>query len=143
MKIVVKLILLLCLVQACTNVDDNAALSFDEPVKDISGSWQIVSVSRNGQDITEVFDFQDFRINFSADGTFTYENYVPFVTAQGGTWSLDDPQYPFTITFSSETSDPQEVPFSYPIVAGKRQIQLSFSTGCSSNIYAYTIERVE
>lgn len=50
-----------------------------EQVKDISGTWQLTTVSRNSNDITETMDFSQFQINLKKDGKYTIENYLPFV----------------------------------------------------------------
>lgn len=50
-----------------------------EQVKDISGMWQLTTVSRNSNDITETMDFSQFQIDLKKDGKYTIENYLPFV----------------------------------------------------------------
>ena len=46
-----------------------------EQVKDISGTWQLTTVSRNSNDITETMDFSQFQIDLKKDGKYTIENY--------------------------------------------------------------------
>src|ERR1700744_2996004 len=75
-----------------------------EPVKDITGSWKVVKATRNGTDIlalldTNYYNFNKFRVVFAA-GKYTLVNQLPFIVTQNGTYSLDNPQYPFKITFS-------------------------------------------
>ena len=38
-----------------------------EQVKDISGTWQLTTVSRNSNDITETMDFSQFQIDLKKD----------------------------------------------------------------------------
>ena len=42
-----------------------------EQVKDISGTWQLTTVSRNSNDITETMDFSQFQIDLKKDGKYT------------------------------------------------------------------------
>jgi|SRR5690606_192060 len=114
-----------------------------ESVKDISGSWKIVSVSRNGVDITDAMDFSKFQLNFHSDHTYSFENYLPFLVKDQGTWEVDDPNYPFKLSFreASGSADVQ-TNLTYPVIAGRRKIRISFSPGCSSNKYEYVLDRV-
>lgn len=41
-----------------------------EPLKDLSGVWTIETVSRNGVDITNDFDFSKFKLKLNDDGSF-------------------------------------------------------------------------
>jgi hypothetical protein len=117
---------------------DSASVEFTEVPKDISGTWKIVQVTRNGTDVTGLMDFSKFRINFKEDNSYTIDNYLPFLVKTNGTWSLDDPQYPFNIVFKESTAEESLVHgFYYPVVNGYRQISLSFSPGCANNIYTY------
>lgn len=125
---------------ACAPSTDTG--DYNEPIKDIAGSWQVIKIERNGEDITSMVNFSQFRINFMEDGTYGFENYLPFVVSRPGTWSLDDPQYAFKIKFQPESQEAKSVEFSYPIEDGKRQIQISGSPGCSSNTYIYTLQSV-
>ncbi len=110
-----------------------------EPVKDISGSWKIIKAMRNGTDLTARFSFGDFRINF-ADSAYTLTNLVPFITSKNGTWRFDDKNYPFQITFTAG-GEVKTSTFLYPVVNGVRNIVISFSPGCASNIYQYTLQK--
>jgi hypothetical protein len=113
-----------------------------EVPKSIDGKWQIVKASRNGVDITEAMDFSQFRIHFLNDNTYQMENYIPFIVKADGKWSLDDPQYPFRITFlPTGQTEPLVTQLNFPTVNGKRQIRLSFSPGCSANTYEYILEK--
>ena len=113
-----------------------------EPVKDISGSWRLVQVSRNGTDLTSRFDFSTFRINFQ-DSSFTLANPVPFLVNTDGTWRFDDPAYPFKISMTGKDGVTQVSSLLYPVVKGKRNMILTISPGCPANSYQYTLERVD
>lgn len=114
-----------------------------EAPKSIDGKWQIVKISRNESDITEAMDFSQFTINFSTDNTYSMEHYIPFIVRNGGTWSVDDPLYPFKIIFQEDgKTEPLVTELNFPIVQGKRQISLTFSPGCTANKYEYILEKV-
>ena len=110
----------------------------------MDGVWQLKTVSRNGSDITHTMNFSQFRIHMNADSTYVIENYMPFVVKKNGKWSVDDPYYPFFLTFYEEgKTTPAKVQISYPVVSGSRNITLTVSPGCYSNSYVYSFERVE
>lgn len=111
-----------------------------EPVKDIQGSWQVIKATRSGTDLTSRFDFSKFRIHFT-DSTYTLDNLVPFIVSKNGRWAFDNPNYPFTLSFTLPDSTAQS-PFQYPVVGGQRNIIITFSPGCSSNSYQYTLQKV-
>jgi len=122
----------------------NNDVPFTEPAKSVAGKWQIVKASRNGTDLMPYVDFSQFRLNFNDDSTYTIDNLLPFIVSKKGAYSLDDPKYPFKISFRQDGSTaPITTNFSYPVVNGKRQISLSFSPGCTKNSYQYTFERIE
>lgn len=116
-----------------------------ESTKDISGSWKIVKVTRNGTDITAAngLDFSQFRVNFLSNKTYTLTNALPFIVQANGTYSLNDPQVPTEITFTQNGSPAITTDFVYPIVGGVRQISLQFSAnpGCNNNSYVYTLQK--
>ncbi|MEH6309163.1 DUF5004 domain-containing protein [Olivibacter sp. CPCC 100613] len=113
-----------------------------ESVKNIQGSWQITKATRNGTDITNKFDFTLFRVIFNDDGSYQIQNSLPFIVSTNGSYALDDPQYPFHIQFT-ETESERAVGsgFDYPIVGEGRILTLTFSAGCSSNMYSYMLEK--
>ncbi|HYH57086.1 MAG TPA: DUF5004 domain-containing protein [Anseongella sp.] len=115
---------------------------FQEPGKDIAGTWEVVKVMRNGADITSRVA-GGFEITFQENGS-DYDlggNALPFIVSKKGTWSFDDPAYPFAISFRAEGSAGEvTVPFLFPVSGGKRQIQFSFSPGCGGNTYEYLLE---
>ncbi len=111
-----------------------------EAVKDISGNWKVIKATRNGSDITRIVDFTQFRLSF-ASGKYTLENKLPFIVALNGTYSLDDPQFPFQIKFTGSDSKAVSTAFTYPIVNGVRQLSITFSPGCPGNTYVYVFEK--
>jgi len=113
----------------------------NEPVKDISGSWQVIKATRNGTDLTSLVDFTQFRVNFQS-GNYTLVNSLPFIVSQNGTYSLNNPQYPFQIAFTAAGTTPVATSFNYPIVNGKRILTLTFSPGCPQNSYVYTLQKI-
>lgn len=124
-------------------VNENQEETIAESVKDISGEWQIKKAFRNELDITEMMDFTQFRITFSADQTYQVSNYLPFLVKNTGEWHLDDPQYPFYISMSPDDGEEVNTEFDFPIANGEREIRLIFSPGCSNNAYEYVLERVK
>ena len=114
-----------------------------EPVKNINGSWQVTAATRNGTDLFTRFDFSAFRINF-ADSAYTVDNPLPFIVNKAGAWRFDDPVYPFNIFFTPKDSASKSTGLLFPItVSGQRNIIISFSPGCASNTYQYTLQKVK
>jgi Domain of unknown function (DUF5004) len=131
--------LLLLLINAC----HRSEMLVPEPVKDIAGEWRIVKAVRNGVDITTLTDFTKFRIRFTTDLQYTIQHPLPFVVSKNGSYALDDPKYPFRINFrQTGINEPVSTTFTYPVVNGKRNINFTFSPGCTANTYAYTLERI-
>lgn len=118
-----------------------------EPVKDLTGTWKIVKATRNGTSLLPLVDptyinFNGFSIIFKS-GNYTLVNPLPFIVSANGTYSLDNPQYPFVITFKqSGSTTPISTAFTYPIVDGVRVLTLVFSPGCPQNTYSYSLEKV-
>lgn len=118
-----------------------------ESQKAIEGSWKIVKFSRNGTDMTERVNGEDFVLTFHDENgsdpfSYSIESRLPFVVSKNGSWAFDDPTYPFAISFSPEDgSGAREVPFLFPVMEGERRINLSFSPGCSENNYEYILEK--
>jgi hypothetical protein len=119
----------------------------NESVKDLTGTWRIVKASRNGTDLIALADtnninFNQFSITFKS-GSYTLSNLLPFIVTQNGTYSLDNPQYPFQLTFNQTGSTtPVATAFTYPIVDGARVLTLIFSPGCPQNSYSYSLQKV-
>ncbi|UOE52303.1 DUF5004 domain-containing protein [Mucilaginibacter sp. SMC90] len=111
-----------------------------EAPKDITGNWRVIKATRNGTDLTSIIDFTQFRINFSDKG-YTLVNKLPFLVSKDGAFTLDDPQYPYKITFTATGDKPVSTAFTYPIVNGKRQLSITFSPGCANNSYVYVLEK--
>ncbi len=122
--------------------DELSNIAHEEPTKEITGSWKVIKLTRNGEDLSQRLNLNDFRIEFKEDGTYTIAERLPFVLEGSGAYALSDPQYPFSVLMTAEGTD-EEVPvnFQYPVVKGKRQLNLTFSLGCSSTTYQYSFER--
>lgn len=122
--------------------DAISEMATEETVKDITGSWKVVQLTRNGEDLSQRLDLSDFRIDFNADGTYTLAEQLPFIADASGSYRLSDPQYPFSLILRPAGIEEDVVArFQFPTVAGKRQLSLSFSLGCESNTYQYNFER--
>lgn len=129
------------LIAFCASCKTEAIITV-ESAKEIAGNWRVTQASRNGTDITEKFDFSGFSITFNEDGTYRLQQPLPFIVSESGSFALDDPQYPFQISFTAANSDGAvSSSFEYPIVAGRRNLLLTFSPGCGSNTYRYTLIR--
>ncbi len=128
------------LLSAC-NKENKVA--FQEPVKEVSGAWKIVALVRNGEDLTSRLKFSDFSVVLNEDGTYQLDGKWAFIVRQNGTYTLNDPQYPFNITFSpvGDSTIKRSARLNLPVRKGKRQMQLTFSLGCEKNTYTYTMER--
>ena len=113
-----------------------------EALKSINGSWGIVHATRNGTDMTNGFDFSKFRVVFT-DSTYVVDSLVPFIVTTRGRWVFDDPQYPYSLILTPEDSTRSiTAPFLFPVTGGVRNIILTFSPGCPSNSYQYTLQKV-
>lgn len=113
-----------------------------EPVKNISGTWQIIGATENGADLTKWFDFTRFRITFT-DSTYTMANPLPFMVKTNGKWAFNDPQYPFSLTLTQTDSSGVTAPLVFPVVGGVRNMVLTFSPGCPQNSYQYTFQMTQ
>jgi hypothetical protein len=138
MKALILVMMVALLATACKT---EKVLPQKEAIKDITGSWQVIKATRNGSDLTSIIDFTGFKINFTATG-YALVNKLPFLVDQDGTFALDDPEYPFKITFTAAGKTPVATAFTYPIVNGKRQLSLTFSPGCVGNSYVYVLQKV-
>ena len=116
-----------------------------EPIKALNGNWRVASVIRNAEDITATVDSTGLRLTLHDDNSFTIENNnIPFVANENGTWLLDDPAYPFHISFKAKDSITIAIAdLSVPVVMGKRKMVITFSPGCYSNKYIYTLESIQ
>jgi hypothetical protein len=138
LKTLVWAIMVTMLATACKT---EKVLPQKEAIKDITGSWQVIKATRNGTDLTAIVDFTAFKIDFTKDG-YKLVNKMPFLVENDGAFQLDDPQYPYKITFTATGKTPVATAFTYPIVNGKRQLNLTFSPGCTNNSYVYVLEKV-
>lgn len=141
MKSALTICLLMALAMTVNSCKQKEILVPEAP-KDIAGEWRVTKAMRNGIDITSLTDFTKFRIRFTADMQYSIENPLPFIVSKNGSYSMDDPKYPFRITFTQTGGTAVSSGFTYPVVNGKRNMNFSFSPGCASNIYLYTLEKV-
>lgn len=117
--------------------------NYAETPKDISGEWELYEVSRNGVDITEKMDFSKFHLHLNSDNTYELENYLPFIVKQNGTWSVDDPLYPFHLSFKEGTNEHElQTEIQYVTRNGNRQLIITLSPGCHMNEYVYTFQKI-
>ncbi len=114
-----------------------------EPQKDLTGTYKIVSVTRNAVDITQYVDSAGFRLILANDATYTLQsNNIPFVVNSSGKYSIDDPQYAYHITFNPTDSTTTFVGnIGTPVSKGSRNLVVTFSPGCHANSYVYTFEK--
>ncbi len=134
-------VLLVLMVNACQK--ESTRIN-SEAKKNITGSWKIASVTRNGVDITNYFDFAGFEIQFKEDGSYVVGNQAPFIIAKNGTWSLDNDTHPLRISFTQQGESKAILnEFDYPVVEGVRRIILKGSPGCRSNVYQYSLVEIE
>jgi hypothetical protein len=72
------------------------------------------------------------------------ENRLPFPVTTDGVWKIDDPAYPFMITFTENGSEQAvEVGIQYPIADGARRLSITHSPGCSDNKYVYLFVKAQ
>ena len=125
-----------------TFIDETNPYAAREAMKDLSGSWRLKTVTRNGVNITQQMDFSRFRLNLNPDGTYSIQNYLPFVVSGNGTWAVNDPLHPMLLSFKEENADTGiNLDFSYPVVDGSRALSITLSPGCHTNSYVYTLYR--
>nr|WP_249665353.1 DUF5004 domain-containing protein [Mucilaginibacter sp. Bleaf8] len=134
------LLAIICAMMCFSSCKTEQIVPSQEMPKDISGNWKVIKATRNGTDITNLVDFSKFQVAFN-EGKYTLINKLPFLVNQDGTYSLDNPQYPFQIVFRANGTQPIPTAFNYPIVNGVRQLSLTFSPGCPNNTYIYTLEK--
>ncbi|WP_179414518.1 DUF5004 domain-containing protein [Mucilaginibacter sp. E4BP6] len=119
-----------------------------ESTKDLTGTWKIISATRNGTNLLPLVDtsdinFNNFNLVFSG-ANYSLTSSLPFIVSQSGTFALDNPQYPFQISFKpTGAATPTSTAFTYPIVNGVRVLTIVFSPGCTQNSYSYSFEKVK
>lgn len=140
MNKILKAAVVLLLATAC-KVESNLKTA-PEPAKKFTGTWQIVDATENGTDLMSVFDFTKFRITFT-DSAYVIDSLLPFMVSRNGSWKVDDPQYPFSITLTpADSTNGVQSSLSFPVVGGLRNMILTFSPGCTANTYKYTLQPV-
>jgi hypothetical protein len=141
MKKILSTLFVLIIFSACkTNKD-----SLVEPMKDLTGTWTIEKVVRNETDITQWLDVSQFKLTLNSDNSYTLENSnIPFVANTNGSWSADDPEYPFHISLQpTDSANVSTADLLSPIEKGGRNIVVTFSPGCNANKYVYTLQRIQ
>lgn len=142
-QITVYILMIFSIFSSCDSFKDAESYDYEEATKNIDGVWQLKTVSRNGIDISDTWDFSRFRLNLNTDGSYTMDNYLPFVVKKNGQWQVDDVQYPFNLTFrESGSSEDVTIALRYPIENGKRIISVTIAPGCYSNSYTYVFEKI-
>lgn len=144
MQFVIGAFLTLTMLSSCdTFRDEITPDSYSETIKHVDGNWRLFTVSRNGIDITEYMDFSRFHIVLNKDNTYEIKNYLPFIVKGNGTWSVDDPQFPFHLIFREDGADKTvETEIGFLTVNGERQLTIKLSPGCHTNTYVYTFKQV-
>lgn len=130
-------------VSSCdTFKDEISAESYSETAKYLDGDWHLSTVFRNGIDITKQMDFSRFHIVLKKDNTYEMKNYLPFIVKNNGTWSVDDPQFPFHLSFKEDGSGKEvKTEIGFLTVDGERRLTIKLSPGCYTNKYVYTFEQ--
>ena len=129
--------LLLVTITSISCKDEIANTVTDEMKKDITGTWKIVSITRNGEQLSQRIDLSKFKIIFKADGSYTLEDKMAFAVDGPGVYSLNDLQYPSGLILTEQGKPEETVKFQFPVVEGKRQLSLTLSPGCEGNVYQY------
>nr|WP_082855932.1 DUF5004 domain-containing protein [Mucilaginibacter sp. L294] len=135
-----------CMLFAVSCKTENMVPMVNESVKNIDGTWKIASATLNGTDILNTIPdamthLTGFGVTFT-DGKYTLANPIPFIVDTDGTYTFNDPQYPFDISFTpTGTTTAVKSTFLFPVVQGQRRVTLTFSPGCSKNIYVYTLKK--
>ena len=144
MQLVIGAFLTLTMISSCDTFEDEMTPdSYSETIKHVDGNWRLFTVSRNGIDITKYMDFSRFHIVLNKDNTYEIKNYLPFIVKGNGTWSVDDPQFPFHLIFREDGADETvETEIGFLTVDGERQLTIKLSPGCHTNTYVYTFKQV-
>ena len=144
MQLVIGAFLTLTMISSCDTFEDEMTPdSYSETIKHVDGNRRLFTVSRNGIDITKYMDFSRFHIVLNKDNTYEIKNYLPFIVKGNGTWSVDDPQFPFHLIFREDGADETvETEIGFLTVDGERQLTIKLSPGCHTNTYVYTFKQV-
>jgi hypothetical protein len=141
-----RILLAGCMLFAASCKTENLVPKVNESVKNIDGTWKIASATLNGTDILntipdDMTHLSGFGITFK-EGKYTLTNPIPFIVDTDGTFKFNDPQYPFDIRFTpTGTNTEVKSTFQFPVVQGQRRVTLTFSPGCSKNVYIYTLKK--
>lgn len=117
---------------------------------DINGTWQLFSISRNGEDLSGKISFTDYTLDLNNDGTFNLSSSkVPFPTLRtsgasfiSGNWAFNDDFQPTEIQFSN---GPAVVPtrLDQPLFGSNNTtLSITFSLGCATNTYLYQFKKI-
>lgn len=113
---------------------------------DVSGTWSIVSVWQNGNDITNVFDFSSLNLELIYSGgepvsySITGATGVPFaLKSTEGELIFNDVKFPTELIFLGN----QNVTFNAvdPIISKGGFMKLSVHLGCADNAYVYSLKK--
>ena len=135
-----------CVLFAASCKTENMVPVVNESVKNIDGTWKIASATLNGTDILntipdDMTHLSGFGVTFTG-GKYTLTNPIPFIVDTDGTYTFNDPQYPFDISFTpTGATTAVKSTFQFPVVQGQRRVTLTFSPGCSKNTYVYTLKK--
>ena len=144
MQLVIGAFLTLTMISSCDTFEDEMTPdSYSETIKHVDGNWRLFTVSRNGIDITKYMDFSRFHIVLNKDNTYEIKNYLPFIVKGNGTWSVDDPQFPFHLIFREDGADETvETEIGFLTFDWESQLTIKLSPGCHTNTYVYTFKQV-
>lgn len=130
---------------SCDSYNDSETPDkFVEADKNLSGTWQLTGVKRNDIDISSSMEFTKFKLHLEEGGRYSLENRLPFPVREDGSWKVDNPEYPFQLTFTEDNTagESEEVEIRYPIVDGRRQLCITHTPGCEYNSYEYTFVKI-
>ncbi|MTI22286.1 DUF5004 domain-containing protein [Fulvivirga sp. RKSG066] len=164
MKKISILILMLTAFMGCREEFDDIGEPFDR-ASGISGTWTLSSVIQNDEgaiskgfplfvqslDITNRAGFSDYTLvlNQNEDGSpTTFEeqntNAPSIIGISSGSWKLDDPEVPETITFSGDSGEEFKLTIRSYIGLNEGQLSLKltrFSNGKPVLSYVYNFEK--
>ncbi|WP_158280675.1 DUF5004 domain-containing protein [Pararcticibacter amylolyticus] len=141
LKICVALAVLSAGFSGCSKEMTSATV---EPMKNIAGTWKVVQITRNEEDLSQRVDLSTFRFILKEDYTYSFVDKLPFVVNIPGTFNLDDPQYPFYLLLKpTGGAFENKVSLQMPVKKGKTQLSMTLSPGCETNKYRYVFERVQ
>ncbi len=140
-KWLLSLVLVGILASCSDDIEDLTLESPPEKASLISGTLTLSSIVQNDEnavskgfpsfvqsiDLASRFDFSDFALELNEDGSFTLSSggAPNFIGVESGTWSLDDPEFPETVTLNSgSNSIPLRVKTYNGLLEG--EINLSF-----------------